>query len=74
MMKNRVTLQAGVVLYMCLCGYEPFYGMNENELLAANKAAVVEFHLPEWRDVSQGARDLVSGSGSSDNREEEMLV
>lgn len=56
-------------MYMCLCGYEPFYGVNENELLAANKAAVVEFHLPEWRDVSQGARDLVSGSGSSDSRE-----
>lgn len=59
---------------MCLCGYEPFYGVTENELLAANKAAVVKFHLPEWRDVSQGARDLVSGSGIRDSGEEEIIV
>ena len=50
----------GVVLYCALVGYEPFYGVNEKQLIAANKAVSYEFHLPEWSAVSFGARDLVS--------------
>lgn len=48
------------MLYICLCGYEPFYGVNEEELIAANKTGEFEFHLPEWGHVSEGAKDLVS--------------
>jgi hypothetical protein len=28
----------GAVIYTLLCGYEPFYGENESELIAANEA------------------------------------
>lgn len=52
-------MQAGVVLYVCLCGYEPFFGVNEADLIAANRAAVYEFHVPEWEEVSEAAKDLV---------------
>lgn len=53
-------LQAGVVLYVCLCGYEPFFGVTEKDLIAANKKAVFEFPAAEWEEVSDGAKDLVS--------------
>lgn len=55
-----ISIQAGVVLYVCLCGYEPFYGMTEKDLIAANKKAEFEFPPAEWEDVSDGAKDLVS--------------
>lgn len=51
------------MLYVCLCGYEPFFGINEDQLIAANRAAVLEFYLPEWGEVSQEAKDLVSAGG-----------
>lgn len=47
------------MLYVCLCGYEPFFGVNEADLIAANKAAVYEFHVPEWEEISEAAKDLV---------------
>lgn len=46
-------------MYSCLCGYEPFYGANEEQLVAANRAAEFEFHMPEWAEVSEEAKDLV---------------
>ena len=31
-----------------LCGYEPFYGESDAELVAANKVARVEFPESDW--------------------------
>ncbi|CAN0306824.1 unnamed protein product, partial [Laminaria digitata] len=56
---NVDVFSAGVVLYVCLCGYEPFFGVNEEQLIAANKKAVFEFHTVEWCGVSDSAKDLV---------------
>ena len=50
----------GVVLYTILCGYEPFYGVTDKELVLANKTGVFEFHDPEWTSISAEAKDLVS--------------
>lgn len=50
----------GVVAYTLLCGYEPFYGQNDRDLIHSNRKANYEFHLPEWKDVSNEAKDLVS--------------
>jgi serine/threonine protein kinase len=50
---------AGVTLYVMLCGYEPFYGETEKELIEANKAAKIDFSENEWNSVSKEARDLV---------------
>lgn len=50
---------AGVTLYVMLCGYEPFYGETDEELVEANKAAVVDFPDEDWSNVSAEAKDLL---------------
>lgn len=49
------------MLYICLCSWEPFYGLNQEEVIEANKAAQFDFDLPAWEDVSGEAKDLVRG-------------
>jgi serine/threonine protein kinase len=57
---NKVDVfSAGVTLYVMLCGYEPFYGETDDELKAANKAAVIDFPSEDWANVSASAQDLV---------------
>lgn len=57
---NKVDIfSAGVTLYVMLCGYEPFYGETDAELIQANKKAEVDFEDDEWTNVSQEAKDLV---------------
>mmetsp|Transcript_19329 Transcript_19329/g.45692 ORF Transcript_19329/g.45692 Transcript_19329/m.45692 type:complete len:912 (-) Transcript_19329:115-2850(-) len=50
---------AGVTLYVMLCGYEPFYGETDEELVDANTASNVEFAKEDWKRVSEEARNLV---------------
>jgi len=50
----------GVTLYVMLCGYEPFYGETDDELIEANKRADIVFPDEDWACVSNGARDLVA--------------
>lgn len=57
---NVDAFSVGVVAYTVLCGYEPLYGVNERQLIAANKAAKFEFHMPEWQFVPEDAKDLVT--------------
>lgn len=57
---NKIDVfSAGVTLYVMLCGYEPFYGESDADLVAANKEAKLEFPSTDWRQVSLGAKDLV---------------
>jgi serine/threonine protein kinase len=44
---NVDVFSIGVVAYVLLCGYEPFYGDTPAELLKANKNVDFEFHSPE---------------------------
>jgi tRNA A-37 threonylcarbamoyl transferase component Bud32 len=47
--KNKVDeFSAGVILYVLLCGYEPFFGEDERELTAVNTKAKVEFPEEDW--------------------------
>jgi serine/threonine protein kinase len=50
---------AGVVMYILLCGYEPFYGENEKQLIQENKTGNVEYPKDDWKDISIEGRDLV---------------
>jgi len=57
---NNVDIfSAGVTLYVLLCGYEPFYGESEKELIRDNKEAKVEYPESEWKSVSIEGRDLI---------------
>ena len=49
---NVDVFSAGVILYVLLCGYEPFYGESEKELIKDNKDAKVEYPESEWKSIS----------------------
>jgi serine/threonine protein kinase len=42
-----------------LCGYEPFYGTSDEELIEANRTAELEFPPEEWSSISREAISLV---------------
>ena len=40
---------AGVILYIILCGYPPFYGETNKEILEQVKKGKLDFSGPEWK-------------------------
>jgi calcium/calmodulin-dependent protein kinase I len=50
----------GIILYILLCGFPPFYDEDNSNLFALIQAAKFEFPSPYWDQVSDGAKDLVS--------------
>ena len=51
----------GVIMYVMLCGYPPFYGVTDAEIFASVKRAQFEFRSPEWDTISTAAKDLICG-------------
>ena len=50
---------AGVILYIILCGYPPFYGETNKEILEQVKKGKLDFTGPEWKDKSADVLDLI---------------
>jgi calcium-dependent protein kinase len=46
-------------MYIMLCGYPPFNGNNDTEILARVSKGTFTFPDEEWRHVSIGAKDLL---------------
>ena len=46
----------GVIAYILLCGYPPFYGDNDREIFRRVSAGKFNFPSPEWDHISDGAK------------------
>ncbi|XP_053870834.1 calcium/calmodulin-dependent protein kinase type 1B [Malaclemys terrapin pileata] len=49
----------GVISYILLCGYPPFYDDNDSELFAQILKGEFEFDSPYWDDISDSAKDFI---------------
>lgn len=49
----------GVITYILLCGYPPFYGDSDTQIFESVRVGKFDFPSPEWDDVSQAAKDFV---------------
>lgn len=50
----------GVIAYILLCGYPPFYGDNDSCILRAVKKGEFEFPSPDWDTISVHAKAFIS--------------
>lgn len=53
----------GVMIYMLLCGYPPFYDRDMKKLYKKILLCEYEFTSPAWDNISAGARPCVGGGG-----------
>jgi calcium/calmodulin-dependent protein kinase I len=49
----------GVIAYILLCGFPPFYDESNSKLFKAIKSGVYQYPSPFWDEVSSEAKDLV---------------
>ncbi|XP_053561307.1 caM kinase-like vesicle-associated protein [Bombina bombina] len=50
----------GVITYILLCGYPPFYEETESKLFEKIREGSYEFESPFWDDISKSAKDFIS--------------
>eukprot|EP00158_Paraphelidium_tribonemae_P007362 Partr_v1_DN28218_c0_g1_i1_m76471 putative calcium calmodulin-dependent protein kinase len=50
----------GVIAYILLCGYPPFYNEDNQELFQQIMRGEFEFDSPHWDDISLEAKDFIS--------------
>uniref|UniRef100_A0A8K9V7Z6 Calcium/calmodulin-dependent protein kinase 1Db n=1 Tax=Oncorhynchus mykiss TaxID=8022 RepID=A0A8K9V7Z6_ONCMY len=50
----------GVIAYILLCGYPPFYDENDSKLFEQILKADYEFDAPYWDDISDSAKEFIS--------------
>lgn len=51
----------GVILYILLCGFPPFYHENTNALYKQIKKGNYDFPSPYWDNISDAAKNLIAG-------------
>ena len=49
----------GVIVYILLCGYPPFYGETDQEIYSMIKDGEFEFDSPSWDCISNSAKDFI---------------
>eukprot|EP00094_Tigriopus_californicus_P002469 TCALIF_02386-PA protein Name:"Similar to MAPk-Ak2 MAP kinase-activated protein kinase 2 (Drosophila melanogaster)" AED:0.02 eAED:0.02 QI:25/1/1/1/0.83/0.71/7/370/350 len=63
----------GVIMYILLCGFPPFYSNHGLAISPGMKKRIrsgqYEFPKPEWANVSQDAKDLIRGMLKTDPQE-----
>ena len=50
----------GVILYILLCGYPPFNGESDSDIMMAVRKGQYDFPVEEWSGISKEAKELVS--------------
>lgn len=50
----------GVIAYILLCGYPPFYGDNDDEILRRVRAGRFDFPSPDWDGISSHGKDFIN--------------
>lgn len=50
----------GVILYILLVGYPPFWDEDQQKLYAQIRKGVIEYPSPEWDTVTKEAKDIIS--------------
>ncbi|CAD8087970.1 unnamed protein product [Paramecium sonneborni] len=51
----------GVILYIMLCGFPPFYDEDNDKLFKIIKTGQFSFPSPYWDSISNEAKDLIKG-------------
>jgi calcium-dependent protein kinase len=59
----------GVITYILLCGYPPFYGDSDAEIFDSVRTGKFDFPSPEWDDISATAKEFVRYLLQKDPRE-----
>lgn len=49
----------GVIMYVLLCGYPPFFGESDAEVLSKVRLGNFSFHQADWKNVSEDAKNLI---------------
>eukprot|EP00929_Paragymnodinium_shiwhaense_P058566 TRINITY_DN2932_c0_g1_i1.p1 TRINITY_DN2932_c0_g1~~TRINITY_DN2932_c0_g1_i1.p1 ORF type:complete len:502 (+),score=153.25 TRINITY_DN2932_c0_g1_i1:86-1591(+) len=49
----------GVIMHVILCGYPPFCGETDGEVLQRVRLGVFSFKASDWKNVSEDAKDLI---------------
>lgn len=49
----------GVITYILLCGYPPFYGDNDDQIFDSVRRGGFDFPSPDWDTISSPAKDFI---------------
>jgi calcium-dependent protein kinase len=49
----------GVIMYVMLCGYPPFFGETDAEVLSKVRLGNFSFNAADWKNVSEDAKALI---------------
>lgn len=49
----------GIILYILLCGYPPFYAEEDKDILRAIEKGAYDFNGKEWKNHSSEVKDLI---------------